>query len=221
MYQPAHFKVEDHAALHALMREFPLATLVVPTPGGLEINHVPLLVDGDGDRLVGHVARANPVWQAEARGEACAVFQGPQAYVTPQWYPSKREHGKAVPTWNYAVAHVHGTLRWITADTPEGDAWLHALVSRLTDTHEAAHGAARKDRGLPATQAWQVSDAPQGYLQAMRRAIVGLELTVTRIEGKFKVSQNRPAADLEATIAGLDEVGEAGSAALARSHRPR
>lgn len=216
MYQPAHFKVDDVPALHALMRDFPLATLVVPTAAGLEINHLPLLVEADGARLVGHVARANLLWQAQASGEVCAVFHGPQAYVSPQWYPSKREHAKVVPTWNYAVVHVHGTLRWISSDTPEGDAWLHALVTRLTETHEAAYGAAQRAHGAAPTTAWQVSDAPESYLQSMRRAIVGLELTVTRVEGKFKASQNRSAADRSGVIEGLATIGGTESAALVR-----
>lgn len=193
----------------------------MPTAQGLEINHIPMLLDGDGTRLVGHVARANPVWQAAPAGSAAAVFQGPQAYVTPQWYESKREHGKVVPTWNYAVVHAHGTLRWITADTPEGDAWLQALVERLTDTHETAHANALGARGLPAGAPWRVSDAPPQYLASMRRAIVGLEFSVERLEGKFKVSQNRPAADLDGVIDGLADVGETASAALAGAHRPR
>jgi transcriptional regulator len=216
MYQPAHFRVDSPAAQHALIAAHPLATLVVPTEAGVEINHLPLLHDAGRGLLFGHVARANPVWQAAARGEAVAVFHGPQAYVTPTWYPSKREHGKVVPTWNYAVVHVHGRLRWI-----EDEAWLHALVTRLTDTHEAAHAEALRERGVTAPTAWRVDDAPADYLATMRRAIVGLELEITRIEGKFKLSQNRPAADVEGVLDGLAARGDGASGELTAMAKPR
>jgi transcriptional regulator len=212
MYQPSHFRIDHTDTLHALMREHPLATLIVPTEAGLEINHLPLHLDAERGLLVGHVARANPVWQLEATGPVAAVFQGPQTYITPNWYASKREHGKVVPTWNYAVVHAHGTPRWITADTPEGEAWLHALLHRLTDHHEAAHRERLIAQGHDAPKAWGVDDAPADYLATMRRAIVGLEMPIDRLEGKFKLSQNRPAADREGVIAGLRERGEAESA---------
>lgn len=212
MYQPSHFRVDDTAALHALMREHPLATLVVPTADGADINHLPLHLDADRGVLVGHVARANPVWQMAPTGPAVAVFQGPQAYITPNWYATKREHGKVVPTWNYAVVHVHGTPRWITADTPDGEAWLHALLHKLTDHHEAAHRERVAAQGHQAPAAWGVDDAPADYLATMRRAIVGFELPIDRLEGKFKLSQNRPAVDRDGVIAGLRERGEADSA---------
>jgi transcriptional regulator len=216
MYQPAHFRVDDAAAQHALIAAHPLATLVVPTAAGVEINHLPLMHDAERGLLLGHVARANPVWQAAARGEAVAVFHGPQAYVTPTWYPSKREHGKVVPTWNYAVVHVLGTMRWV-----DDDARLHALVSRLTDRHEAAHAEAlRAVGGTPGTP-WQVDDAPADYLQAIRRAIVGLEFAITRIEGKFKLSQNRSAVDLDGVVDGLRALGDAACAELTDAQKLR
>jgi transcriptional regulator len=143
--------------------------------------------DGAHGTLRGHVARANPVWRAAADTEVLAVFQGPQAYITPSWYPSKAETAKVVPTWNYAVVHMHGRLR-ITEDS----AWLRALVERLTDTHEAARA-----------QRWQVGDAPADYIEMMLRAIVGIEIEVTRLQGKWKVSQNRTAADRGGVAAGL------------------
>jgi transcriptional regulator len=220
MYQPSHFRVEDRDALHALIEAHPLATLVVPGPEGLEVNHLPLMFDASRRLLVGHVARANPVWQIEAASDAIAVFHGPQAYVTPHWYPSKREHGKVVPTWNYAVVHAHGRLRWITADTADGEAWLHALLNRLTDTQESVHVASVQARGHQAPAAWQVDDAPADYLAGLRRAIVGLEFEITRLEGKFKLSQNRPPADLEGVLDGLAARGDADSALLATVHRP-
>ena len=181
MYLPSHFEQQDPAALRALMREHPLATWVCVVDGEPLINHLPLHLDetrGPHGTLVGHVARANPVWQS-APTRSVVIFHGPQAYVTPSWYPSKQAHGKVVPTWNYAVVHAQGLPRFIH----EKDE-LHALVSRLTDRHEA-------DRDRP----WSVSDAPHDYTQTMLGAIVGLEIEITQIQGKFKLSQNRSAED--------------------------
>jgi len=188
MYLPAHFVEPDARALLALMQAHPLATLV---RGGAELaaDVLPLEVEhvGDGWRLAGHVARANPLWR-EADGQpVLALFQGPQAYVSPNWYPSKLQHGKAVPTWNYTMVQAHGTLRAI-----EDRAWLHAFVTRITERHES---------GRPAP--WQVADAPPDYLEAMLRAIVGIEIEVTRLEGKFKLSQNRSAEDRTGVVVGL------------------
>lgn len=216
MYQPAHFRVDDAAAQHALIAAHPLDTLVVPTEAGVEVNHLPLLHDAGRGLLLGHVARANPMWQMAARGEAVAVFHGPQAYVTPTWYPSKREHGKVVPTWNYAVVHVHGQPRWI-----DDEAWLHALVTRLTATHEAAQAEALRAAGGAPGAPWQVDDAPADYLATMRRAIVGLEFAITRIEGKFKLSQNRPPADFDGVVDGLRSLGDEASAALTAAQKLR
>jgi transcriptional regulator len=189
MYQPAHFVEHDADILLALMQAHPLATLV---RGGAELaaDILPLEVKrvGDGWRVSGHVARANPLWR-EADGQpVLLVFQGPQAYVSPNWYPSKFQHGKAVPTWNYAMVQVHGTLR--ATQDPEG---LRALVTRLTERHEAG-------RPVP----WHVADAPADYLDAMLKAIVGIEIEVTRVEGKFKLSQNRDAADRTGVVLGLE-----------------
>ena len=189
MYQPAHFVEQDPAALLALMRAHPLATLI---RGGAELSAdvMPIEVDrvGDGWRVAAHVARANPLWR-EADGQpVLLVFQGPQGYVSPNWYPGKSEHGKAVPTWNYAMVQVHGTLR--ATQDPQ---WLRAFVTRLTERHEAG-------RAAP----WHVSDAPADYLDAMLKAIVGIEIEVTRVEGKFKLSQNRPAEDRTGVVLGLE-----------------
>lgn len=214
MYQPAHFRVDDPAAQRALIAAYPLATLVVSTAQGLEVHHLPLAFAPDGDRLIGHVARANPLWSLEPAGEAVAVFRGPQGYVTPNWYASKAEHGRVVPTWNYAVVHVHGRLRWFAGDTPEDDSRRHAIVAALTEASEAAHAEALRAAGHPAAPAWAVDDAPADWLATMRRAIVGLELEPTRIEGKFKLSQNRPPADRAGVVEGLRERGDAASAAL-------
>ncbi len=187
MYLPRHFEQSDPAALHALMREHPLAMLVHAGPDGLTADHVPLEFDAAAMTLRGHVARANPLWREAAGQPVLAVFRGAEAYVSPSWYPSKAEHHKVVPTWNYAVVHAHGPLRAVE-DAP----WLHALVARLTDHHEA-----------PRPQPWAVADAPEDYVQQMLRAIVGIEVRVERLVGKWKVSQNRSAADRAGVAAGL------------------
>lgn len=191
MYVPKHFAQADVAVMHALMREYPLAAVVVHTSDGLEANHVPLVLheapDGFGT-LRGHVARANPLAAALAAGaRAIAIFTGPDAYVTPSWYDSKREHGRVVPTWNYAVVHAHGTLRAM-----EDPAWLLAHLESLTDTHEGS-------REAP----WRVSDAPADYVAGLTKAIVGFEMPIERLEGKWKVSQNRSNADREGVANGL------------------
>jgi transcriptional regulator len=192
MYLPKHFEQQDEAAMAQLLQLHPLATLAWQAGDGLSAEHLPLLWErgaGDGAHgtLRGHVARANPVWRAASGTAVLAVFQGPQAYITPSWYPSKAETAKVVPTWNYAVVHMHGRLR-ITEDA----AWLRALVERLTDTHEA-----------PRTQRWQVGDAPADYIEQMLRAIVGIEIPLASLVGKWKVSQNRSAADRAGVAAGL------------------
>jgi transcriptional regulator len=195
MYLPKHFEQQDAAAMAQLLQLHPLATLAWQADDGLSAEHLPLMWErgaGDGAHgtLRGHVARANPVWRASAGAEVLAVFQGPQAYITPSWYPSKAETAKVVPTWNYAVVHMHGRLR-ITEDA----AWLRALVERLTDTHEAARA-----------HRWQVGDAPADYIAQMLRAIVGIEIEVTRLQGKWKVSQNRTATDRAGVATGLAAV---------------
>jgi transcriptional regulator len=188
MYLPKHFEVSDPAALHALLRQNPLATWATVVDGAPVVNHVPFLLDPDRGAqgtLIGHVARANPVWRSPA--PSVLVFQGSDAYVSPSWYPSKREQGKVVPTWNYAVVHAHGTPQ-VTEDR----ATLLQIVSRLTATHEAAQ-----------QQPWAVSDAPPDYIEQMLRAIVGIEIPVQRWVGKFKLSQNQPAPNRDGVQAGL------------------
>lgn len=199
MYIPRHFRQQQASELHGLMRAHPLATLITHGDQGLTANHVPLLfaaAAGAHGVLRGHVARANPVWHAAMAGcPALALFHGPDAYVSPGWYPSKRDDPRVVPTWNYAVVHVHGTLTAV-----EDRAWLLALVTALTATHEASR-----------PEPWQVGDAPPEYVEQLLGAIVGLELAVTRIEGKWKLSQNRPPADRAGVAAGLRaEAGPAG-----------
>jgi transcriptional regulator len=203
MYQPSHFKEERVEVIHDLMRAHPLAAIVVATDAGLVANHMPVEVLAEPapfGTLRGHIARANPLWQVcKPEHDAIAIFQGPQTYVSPSWYPTKQETGKVVPTWNYAVAHAHGKLRFV-----DQAGWLHALVGRLTDHHEA-----RSD------STWKVSDAPEAYVQQMLRAIVGFELVVTRLEGKWKVSQNRSAADRVGVERGLRRSGEDVATAMA------
>jgi transcriptional regulator len=201
VYRPAHFKEERPGVLYDLMRRAPLATLVLATDEGLEANPLPLLLRESeaGVVLAGHVARTNPVWKQPARGEALALFSGPEGYVSPSAYPSKKTDGEVVPTWNYVAVHAHGTLRWI-----EDDAWLWQLLQDLTDEHE-------RGRAEP----WRASDAPPKFTAGLRRAIVGFELRVTRLEGKLKLGQNRTRADREGVIAELSERGDEASRALA------
>ncbi len=201
MYLPRHFVQPDAAALASLMHEHPLATLVLTTPEGTTADLIPLeFAPGDGEHgtLRGHVARANPLWH-KAGANALAVFHGPQAYVTPSWYASKREHGKVVPTWNYAMVQARGTLRAI-----EDTAWLRDLVGRLTTRHEA---------NLP--KPWAVGDAPEEFVQQMLRAIVGIEIALTSLVGKWKVSQNRSESDRIGVVAGLTGQAHENAAAMA------
>jgi transcriptional regulator len=192
-YLPAHFKESDPATLHALVRDFPLAIWVQPFEGELLVNHVPFLLDpdrGEHGTLIGHVARANPVWQSLGTA-GVAVFTGPQAYVTPNWYPSKHAHGKDVPTYNYATVHAYGTPQAF-----EDPARILDIVSRLTNAQEAG-------QALP----WKVSDAPVDYINKMLGAIIGIEIPVQRWVGKWKVSQNRQAPEQHGVVAGLNGQG--------------
>jgi transcriptional regulator len=188
MYQPSQFVEQDPDVLLSLMRSAPLATLV---RGGDELaaDVMPLEVDrvGDGWRFIGHVARANPLWTAADGQPVLVLFQGPQAYVSPGWYASKSEHGKVVPTWNYMMVQAHGRLRAI-----EDPAWLRAMLTRLTARHETG-------RERP----WHLTDAPEGFIDSLLNVIVGIEIEVTRLEGKFKMSQNRSAEDRAGVIEGL------------------
>ncbi|MDE2276503.1 MAG: FMN-binding negative transcriptional regulator [Burkholderiales bacterium] len=198
MYQPSHFAQHEPAALQALMHEHPLAVLVTLQDGLPTADHIPLEFDPASNALRGHVARANPLWRAAQGQPVLAVFTGPQAYVSPSWYPSKAATHKVVPTWNYTVVHAQGVLRAVD-DAP----WLHALVSRLTAHHER-----------PQARPWAVADAPDDYVQQMLRAIVGIEIAVTTLVGKWKLSQNRSAGDRAGVVAGLQQ-GDAQARATA------
>jgi transcriptional regulator len=192
MYLPSHFEETRVDVLHRLIEERPLGTLVTRTPDGLEANHLPFEIDRQPPpfgTLRGHVARANPQWRSAAPGvEALVIFHGPDGYVSPGLYPSKRETGQVVPTWNYVVAHAVGPLRVV--DDP---AWLRGLVGRLTDRHE-------RGRREP----WKLGDAPADFIDAMLRAIVGLEMPILRLTGKWKLSQNRPPGDRAGVAEGLE-----------------
>lgn len=195
MYLPKHFAEDDVAEMHALMRAHPLATLVSHGPDGLNANHIPLLLDGIGTfgTLQGHVARANPLWKpGQVVGEVLVVFRGEQSYISPSGYATKAEHGKVVPTWNYAAVHAYGELKVI-----EDPNWIFGQISALTATNEAA---------LP--QPWAVTDAPADYIEKMLGAIVGIEITIDRLLGKWKVSQNQPAANQASLIAALEKAGD-------------
>lgn len=191
MYVPKHHEESDISVLHALMRSHPLGTWVTQGDGELLANHVPFLVDSAGGEfgtLIGHVARANRVWRSFSKTlNSVVVFQGAQTYITPSWYPSKHAHGKAVPTWNYAVVHAHGLPRAI-----EDREWLLQHVNQLTNVHEA-------EQALP----WKVADAPPEFTDKLLQSIVGIEIPITRLVGKWKVSQNRPEPDKLGVVAGL------------------
>ena len=181
MYIPDHFREARADVLHDAMRRIGFATLVTQeAKSGPDANHLPMLLQQgeNGFVLRGHVARANPVWK-KAKGQALAIFLGPHAYVSPSWYPSKAETGKAVPTWNYITVHAKGPIRWI-----QDEDWLRTHVGSLSAAHEAG-------RDVP----WMISDAPIKYVDGLLRAIVGFELSVQALEGKWKLSQNRDEAD--------------------------
>jgi len=191
MFQPPLFREERVEVMHALMIENPFATLVSSATGGLTADHVPLVVHPELTEhglIRGHLAVGNPLWtDSEGDIEVLAVFQGPHAYVTPSWYPSKKEHGKVVPTWNYAVVHAHGTLQF-TKD-PE---WLMEHLSELTRRNES-------HRPSP----WAVSDAPEDYLGRQLKGIVGIEIAINALSGTWKVSQNKTPQDREGVELGL------------------
>ena len=202
MYVPSQFKEERVPVLHEAIKRIGFGTLVTLGADGMTASHVPMLVaaePGPFGMLLGHLARANPQWRtALADQEALAIFAGPHTYITPSWYETKRQTGKVVPTWNYVAIHAYGRLRFI--DDPER---ARANVTGLTKRHEA-------NRAQP----WAVTDAPRDFIEAMLKAIVAFELTITRLEGKWKMSQNRPADDRAGVVAGLTSEGETEVAAI-------
>jgi len=206
VYQPPHFREEGRAVLAALVRAHPLGLLVTAGPGGLMANPVPFLLYAEGEHgvLRAHLARANLQWrELEAVEDCLVVFQGPEAYVTPSWYATKRETGRVVPTWNYATVQARGRPRAIS------DAgWLRRQVDDLT---------AAREGGRP--EPWAVSDAPEPFVAAQLRAIVGVEIVLTEVAGKWKMSQNRAAEDRAGVARGLAAEGLAAVAALVAEPR--
>ncbi|HUP93313.1 MAG TPA: FMN-binding negative transcriptional regulator [Burkholderiales bacterium] len=204
MYIPKQFEETRVDVMHELIRARPFATLVTLAPDGLTANHIPFLVSEQPapfGTLQGHVARSNPLWKEESRtGDVLVVFQGPQSYISPSWYATKKETGKVVPTWNYAIVHAAGPLRAI-----EDRAWLRAFVERLTARNEAS-----------VAQQWKVSDAPEEYLEKMLQNIVGIEIPIARLSGKWKVSQNQPAANRASVIEVLQASGQPEAALMAQ-----
>ena len=201
LYVPQHFRVEDRAELVAFMREHAFATLVSSGAAGLHVSHVPLLVDAEGERVLlrGHVARANAQWEALERAkQVVAIFQGPHAYVSPTWYVTH----PSVPTWNYAVVHAHGSARLLE------EAELHEVVHELSAKYEAGN-----------SPPWKMSELPPAYVSSMLGMIVGFEIEVARLDGKFKLSQNRPV-EIARVAERLEDRGEGGVAHLMRSHAP-
>ena len=207
MYIPEHFAAAD-AAVRELLTNHGAADLITTTPSGLLATLLPFMYDADigaNGSLLGHLARNNDQWRAAALGDALVIVRGSDAYVSPTFYPSKAEHGRVVPTWNYVTAHVYGRL--VVHDDP---VWVEALVRRLTERHEA-------DSPRP----WSVDDAPPAFVAGQLRAIVGIEVVISRIEAKTKLSQNRPGADIDGVIVGLRARGELAMAEAVRAARPR
>jgi transcriptional regulator len=206
MYLPKQFEVTDPTILHQVVREHALATWATVADGAPVVNHIPFHLDptrGEHGTLIGHVARANAVWRNPA--PSVLVFQGAGAYISPNWYPSKHQHGKMVPTWNYAVVHAHGLPQVV-----EDPAALHAIVTRLTNVHEATQA-----------KPWAVADAPPDYIEQLLKAIVGIEIPVQRWVGKFKLAQHYAVADRVGTITGLTQKNPADPvAALMKQHGP-
>jgi len=205
MYMPKAFHETRTDVLHGLIRAYPFAIVVTHATDGLSANHLPFELVGDV--LHGHVARGNELVRMDG-AEVLLIFRGPDGYVSPNWYPTKHETGREVPTWNYAVVHVHGRLRVID----DAD-WMRGLLETLTDHHEA-------DQPQP----WKITDAPEDHIEKSLQAIVGLEVVVDRIEGKFKLSQNHPARNRAGVVAGLrrrDGDGDAELAALMAEQEPK
>jgi transcriptional regulator len=207
MYLPKYFEETNTGALHGLIRVCPFGTLITHAANGIEANHLPFELapePGPFGTLRAHVARANPVWrEALPESEALIIFQGPAGYISPSWYPTKQQSGEVVPTWNYAVVHARGPVRFI-----EDRQWLRGLVTRLTDRHEAG-----------SAEPWHVSDAPAPFIEQLLGAIVGIEIPIRSLQGKWKLSQNRPPADRQGVVQGLSALGNDAAARLAKMIR--
>lgn len=208
MYTPAHFAETRPEVLHDLIRRHPLGILVTHGAAGLDANHIPFELDATSGTLgilSGHVARANPVWQQLRDGdEVMVVFRAGDAYISPNWYPSKHEQHRQVPTWNYVVAHAHGRVRIV-----DDERFVRGIVGRLTKTHEASQPAP-----------WKMADSSREFIDGLLQAIVGIEIEITRLEGKSKLSQNKDARDVQGAVDGLEAAGQDAVAAamLAAAH---
>ncbi len=203
MYTPAYHAFDDIEKMRAHMAEHPLGAWVCNARGQLIANHIPFVLDakhGSHGRLLAHVSRANSVWRELIGGAPSVVmFMGPSAYITPSWYPGKHQHGKVVPTWNYVTVHAHGMARAM-----EDTCWILDVLNRLTDTQESQR-----------TEPWKVSDAPSAYIDKMLRAVVGIEITIDRVEGRLKVSQDEDEQDRRGTVEGLQHSTDASTQVLA------
>jgi transcriptional regulator len=204
VYNPPHFAIQDPDALHRIIREHPLGALVTQGPGGLDANHIPFEFDaarGPHGMLTAHVARANPLLQQCGDGaEVMVIFRGHESYISPNWYPSKHETHRLVPTWNYEVVHVHGRLALL-----DEERFVRGVVARLTREHEAAE-----------PRPWKMGDSPPDYIAQMLKAIVGIQVEITRLEGKAKLSQNREPRD---RLNAADELQGRGQEGLAQAMR--
>ena len=205
MYIPSQFEESRVEVLHQLIRTYSLGTLVTLSASGMEANHIPFHLTPEPTpfgTLQGHVARANPTWKSfNPELESLAIFHGPGGYVSPSWYPTAREHGKGVPTWNYAVVHAYGQLRVI-----DDAAWVREQSGSLTAQQESAFDSP-----------WSVADAPQDFIERLVGSIVGIELTITRLIGKWKISQNQPEQNRDGMIQGLRAQGTHQALELAES----
>lgn len=200
MYLPEHFCQHDTATLHQLITDHPLGTLVLQSPSGLDANHLPFELQPEKGVLLAHVARANPLWQEAQNGDpALVIFRAAEAYISPNWYPSKHQTHQQVPTWNYLAVHAHGriTIR-------DDERFVRGVVARLTRTHEQ-----RTADNTP----WKMTDSPQDFIKTMLGAIVGIEITIQRLEGKWKLSQNREPQDRQQAATELQQRGEQAMAA--------
>ena len=197
MYCPEHFEQRSIQEMHALIRTYPLATLIMQTSQGIRVNHIPMRLSAEAEPhgvLSGHMPKSNSVWQEhDTDSPAIAVFHGPQAYITPSWYVSTKRHGKVVPTWNYTTVHAHGRVNVI-----QDRSWLMSHLEQLTDQMESSF-----------EQPWSVSDAPKDYTDKLVEHLVGIEILIDRLEGKWKVSQNRPTEDRAGVSKGLKDDGGA------------
>jgi transcriptional regulator len=201
MYIPDHFSIPSREASYQIIEAHPLGVLVTTTPEGLDANHIPFELDPGRGVLTAHVARANPVWRQCGDGaDVLVIFRGNERYISPNWYPSKHETHRQVPTWNYEVVHVHGRLS--VQDHPS---FVRGVVARLTRVHEASE-----------PRPWKMGDSAPDYIDGMLRAIVGIEIAITRLEGKAKLSQNREPRDRLNAAEVLERQGDAGLAQAMR-----